>query len=797
MAKTYIGEFNNSQIDYTNNSDLSQKVIIRIADLYDPSEDIVDISLADNPVLIRLVDNSEDKFTPIRSKSCEIRLHTTPNINLLTFGTGGDNQFSVEVSIDNVENYVFKGWLSVSDIRQDFQPDPNVLVLTATDGLGFLKDAPLTDVNGNKFVGLHKISEYIAACLAKTGTFDVPNFWVAEMNIKESTQVTNYEGHFYNTMYLDAKTFEKGIGEFEDCFTVLEKILGESCELSWNKTGWLIKNIDEFINVPSKRVQFDSTGAVQYEYAPFTFEKNIGSDMSQYSLGFMNDDAQVSLQRPYKTVIHEYRFEPPEEIPCNVNFERGDFLGTLPDETIDGVTYTAKKYRLDCWDLLKGSPPTFNTVPTGDLYIKKLFDEFEQESSRYAVVKWPTSPPEALVVRSNGIEVEFGDSFDFTWDFAIEQNLSIGTGNLIVASILLEGNNGTYWFLDDPSGVASNTLTFPADPNTTMKWAQSNANWTVNYKLLTINVDTNTIDNNQSRTVSVGKVDKIPVDGKLFIIFHWGNNVSFASSTLHLSNLNFSYKPLINGTYRQYSGTENQVDQGGLSKAIRDQQVYISDVSKPLFKGCLRKRVGDYLIMGGAISPIQFFDGNSFQINGYYAWLFPPGLPLLISGTGLNNTNDVYVLSAEYALIPNKTVVTLSKDTVAETDNTYAISTIQFGLTEGFYNSLLYPSGPPSAAEVKPFSQMRVQAVFNQYNRVFTAFEGAIDGLDTNGDVPDLIHSYYIKDSHPATDYKTFKLLHMEQNLDLCEWGFYLIEVYDSTIPKVYTGHTFKYIQND
>jgi hypothetical protein len=40
-------------------------------------------------------------------------------------------------------------------------------------------------------------------------------------------------------------------------------------------------------------------------------------------------------------------------------------------------------------------------------------------------------------------------------------------------------------------------------------------------------------------------------------------------------------------------------------------------------------------------------------------------------------------------------------------------------------------------------------------------------------------------------------LLHMDQNYDLCEWGLYLIEVYDSTIPKVYTGHSFKFLQND
>ena len=801
MAKLYFGEFSNSQVQYSDNSDLSQNVIVRIIDILDPSNDEVDIELADNPVSFRIVDNSEDKFTPIRSKACEIRVFTNPNFNIMTFGTGGDNQYQVEICMNISDNVIFKGWLSVSDLRQDFQPDPNVLVLTATDGLGFLKDLPLTDFNGNRFTGMHRISEYIAGCLAKTGT---PDFLIAEMNIKESTQQTDLNGHFFYTMYLDARTFESSLGEFENCFTVLEKILGEYCELSQQKGRWYIRAIDEFDAQPSKQIRFTQTGQLSNELAPAVYQKSIGSDMTLYTLGFMNDDAQISLQRPYKFIRHEYKFEPPQELPCNVNFERGDFIGTLPDETIDGVTYTAKKYHLDCWDLLKGSPATFSTYSTGDLYIKRLFDEFEQESSRYAVVKWPTSPPEALVIKSTGIDVQFGDSFEMSWDIAVEQNLSIGTGNLIVASILLEGNDGTYWFLDDPSGVASNTLTFPADPDTTMQWAQSNANWTTNYKLLTINVDTNTIDNNQFRSISIGKVNKIPVDGKLYVIFHWGNNASFASSTLHISNVNFTYRGLINGSYQEYTGTENKVEQSGDYKASRDQQVYISDGPKLSFKGCLQKRVGDYLIMGGAQATITFYNGNYFTLPGYWTWLFPDGLPLLISGTSLNNSNDVFVVSTAYSIVGNVTTVTLSRQTFAEVDSNYAISTIRFGLTEGFYNAAVFPDGPPDPSYVKPFAEIRAQAVWNQFNRVFTAFEGTIDGLDTNDvdalgryDLPDLMHSYLIMDRHPGTDNKTFKLLHMDQNLDLCEWGFYLMEVYDSTIPKVYTGHSFKYIQND
>ena len=489
-------------------------------------------------------------------------------------------------------------------------------------------------------------------------------------------------------------------------------------------------------------------------------------------------------------------------MPCNSNFERGDFIADLPDETIDGVTYTAKKYAVDCWELLKGNPTTFDEYPSGSLYIRRLFDQYDQEQSRFLNVGWPTTSPEAMVVKSDGIQVQSGDSFKFSWDIAFDGNTSLGTGNIIVASILLEGNDGTYWFLDDPSGTASNTLSFPLDPDLTMQWYQSDANWSTNYKLLSINVDTNTIDNRQFRSISIDKVQKMPVDGKLYIIFHWGNDVTFAGVTLLISNINFTYRGLINGTYDAYNGMENKVEQAGDYKASRDKEVYLSDGPKLAFKGCLQKRVSDYSIMGGATATITFATGNYFQLPGYWTWLFPKGLPLLISGTTYNNTNDTYVTDVAYSIVGNVTTVTLSTNTISEVDSSYSISTIRFGFTEGFYNAAVFPSGPPDSSYVKPFGQMQTEAVWNQFNRVFSIFEGTIDGLDTyvldsldRYDLPDLMHSFFLEDAHPATTNKKFKLLHFDQDPDLCEWNGVFIEVLDYTIPKVYTGHSFKYLE--
>jgi hypothetical protein len=801
MPKLYIGRFTNSQVLYSDNSDFGQEVIVKIIDVTDASDQEIEIELADDPVTIRVVDNNEDKFTPIRSKACELRLHTSPNINIMTFGGGGDNQYKVQIRMDSSDLDVFEGWLSISDLRQDFQPDPNVLVLTATDGLGFLKDVPLTDYYGNQFRGVHRLADYIAGCLRKTG---LEKSLIAEMNVKESTQATNYLGHMYNTIYLDAKTFMSSVDEYENCFTVLEKILGEYCELSQQKNEWYIRAIDEFDAQDSIQVRFNSAGEIQSQLPIVAYDKLIGSNMALYQMGFMNDDASMSLQRPYKYVRHTFSLDQPFEVPCNSNFERGDFITDLPNEVINFETYTQKKYKLECWDLLKGSPPTFNQFPSGDLWIKRLFEGFNREAFRYVVVNWPTNPPEALVVKSKGIDVAFGDRFTLSWDFAFGQNLGLGTGNLIVASILLEGNDGSYWFLGDPSNVATTSLTFPADENTQMQWYLSNANWSTNYKLLQINENFGAYNNTEFRSITIGNVQELPVSGKLYIIFHWGNNASFAPNDLRLNNVRFEYIGQINGAYGAFTGFENKVEQAGDYKAKRDVEVFVTDSPKLLYKGTFQKVVGDTLVIGGADATITFYNGDYFTLPGFWTWKFVPGMTLLISGTTNNNSNNAVVTDVAYSIIGNVTTVTLSITTVAEVDSSYAISTLRYGLTEGFYNGAVFPSGPPDPTYIKPYSQIQNEAVWNQFNRVFTAFEGTIDGLDTyvkDGedriDIPDLMHSFFIMDAHPATNNKKFKLLHMDQNYDLCEWGLFLVEVYDSTIPKVYTGHSFKYLQND
>ena len=59
----------------------------------------MDIELSATPVLMEVIDNDEDKYTPIRSKQLTIQLHTSTEIDISTFSEGGDNRYYVEFAV--------------------------------------------------------------------------------------------------------------------------------------------------------------------------------------------------------------------------------------------------------------------------------------------------------------------------------------------------------------------------------------------------------------------------------------------------------------------------------------------------------------------------------------------------------------------------------------------------------------------------------------------------------------------------------------------------------------------------
>lgn len=778
MANFYTGSFVNTQVDYTDNSPNEQTFYVKITDVTVFDESVQELELADAPVVLQTVDNSEDKFTTIKSKSCTLRVFTTDLVNAMTFANGGDNQYKVEISVNSETDIIYTGWLSISDLGQTFQPDPNVLVLTASDGIAFLRDIPLTDSEDRFLTGPHALIRYISWCLQKTGLeLDI---WV-QMNILEQNAIYDYpEYHFYNYIYTDAQTFEQEVGSLETCYSVLEKILGEFCEISQQKNVWFIKSIDEANYAQFRICRFDYEGT-PVDYITETYTKDIGADSSLYSLAFMNDDSRLSLQRPYKFVEHNFDYDYPIESITNMPFDRGDVL--------DDTNPLEKTYNLDNWTMIQGVPGYY-TAPSSLQYINRVFDANGYETDRYVVITPKPYTGMSLQLQtytqSEAFYIQERDKFNVSVDWRLENNIGSGGGNYNLMQVVLKGDDGSWWLL----GV-------PTIGSTEYAWYDTN-NWTVNTGKGLISVDWDE-DLTEWQNVS-WEAPPAPVGGKLYVWLYQFNQISNSPDDVDIwySNLSFTYLPYINGSYQKYSGQRHKSEQVIDNKASRQSSVFITDSPKRELKGAMLRRLLDAtLYTGGA----EFSADNSITLNGFYTPYFDVNDYIRVTNTTLNN-KVFRLISVNYSLALNKTVLGTEQETVIESDASITIQDYIYELTSEFYDSIDWPGGGAPSEDIYPYGQHQNQAVWNQFNRVFSAFEATIDGLDTDTvdalglpDLPDLMHMYRQNDTHPATYNKQFKCLHYEQDTDNCEWSIYMIEVGDGSYPKTYIGHSFKYIQ--
>lgn len=790
MANYYKGSFVNTQVDYSDNSPNEQTIYVKITDVTEDDGSEVALELADAPVTLQTVDNSEDKFTTIKSKSCTLRVFTSNNVNAMTFANGGDNQYKVEIAINSESDIIYTGWLSISDLGQTFQPDPNVLVLTASDGIAFLRDVPLSDEDDRYLSGPHSLIDYISWCLQKTG-LDL-DIWV-QMNLLEENAIYDYpEYHFYNYVYLDAQTFEKEVGILEDCYSVLEKILGEFCEISQQKNVWFIKSIDEAGYENMRICQFDYEGT-PLAYQTVNYLKEIGPTET---MAFMNDDARLSLQRPYKSVIHTYDYQYPIELVQNIDFEKGTAT-TEPDPTQPTSTGI---YKPEGWVLARATDGTggiwFDAYPQAGAR-GEIIKEFEYgyEKDRYLVVEHEDVVGTDYIhyVKGSQFYVQKGDLLKISVD--VGQDTTLTSVNPV--HVWLNPDQGNYYYTWQLDTTSLNSEGQPV----TNQWVSKNKPLTAAIadnpfaQMWRMNLQTVSAGDEIPKYKTISGEIEVPETGRITIRLCTNLNI-FAP--YYFSNLNIQIVPRVNGSYQKYTGQEHKSEQAVDNKASRDNTVFMTDAPRIEMKGAMTRRLlGDILYSGNA----AFETGNGVTLDGFQTPLFNLNDYVRVRNTTSNN-GTYRIVGINYSFVTDKTVLEFAESTTSEIDASTILDEYIYQLTDAFYDSIEWPGGGAPTEDIYPYGQHQNQAVWNQFNRVFSAFEATIDGLDTDTvdslnlpNLPDLLHCYQQTDSHPATDYKQFKVLHYEQDTDNCEWSLYMIEVTDSNYPKTYIGHSFKYVQ--
>jgi hypothetical protein len=724
--------------------------------IYWNSEDtIIELELTDDPCRDIVIDNSEEKFTPIRARQLQISIYSSNDIDIDVFSQGGDNRFSVDWYIDDVLN--FTGWLSMGDMEQEILPDPNVIILTAVDGLGYLSDLLLTDFDGNNPENECRIIDFLLWALAGTGK---ELNLRAMFNIREETALpinsdTTGTGHLFYFNWLDAKTFEDKINVSIDAYEAISRILGHEAVLFQYLGEWRIVRIDEMeYGINGTWYGWDWQGATLGR----TYETNEASVGVGEEYSWMDDDGRRSNQRMIKMLKLIFNYRLPLEIPCNKDFERG--------EIIDDSSPTEKTYNIECWQKLWSNTSTDDEKENG-IYIKREFAN-DTEAERYVVLE---ADSDFTFIKSSRIFCNAKDKFTLNVTRRLSSDVG-GSGAYRDADVQvrLYGDDGTFWTCHPHNSGAGEQVRYWEQCTSTFR---TNQHWFYH--------EGNASDD-QREAVSLydGESAEIPVSGYIQILIYRSSLYGSTRDT-YIDSMTLDY--YANGSYRKYTAHERTIEQDVRTRNIKEEEVYLDNSPSRQFKGALLVHSGNTEIYSGSAT---FSDGSSVQVPGDLYSYFLPGMRIIISGSTSNNIS-AKIVSVNYLILVDATQIVFDEATVSELAGAITISEMRFSLAGLFYNGAQEPDGPLFP---KQYGEIQAFDVWNQFNRTIMIAEGTVDHSNP---APALINKWFLTD-FPAA--KMFLLLHYEYDSYLCEWRAYFMETSDQNELKSYTGHSLKYITN-
>lgn len=578
--------------------------------------------------------------------------------------------------------------------------------------------------------------------------------------------------HFYEAVYMGTITLEKEVGEAEDCYTGLEKILGEYCFCCQYKGEWWICSVDEYDGNPFYIASFDENGVYQSISGATTLPQQIGKDAAATYGRFINADQLVRRNRPHGIVKETFRYETAKEAVCNMAFIRGDVI-TAPDLAAPEST---GDYVLDCWRLRK----TSGTI-TSTKYTQRTF-KFGAEDQRYAVITPQSGSATPYdFIESEGIDMELNDkgSFGFSFRFANEISGS-GFYSYFLVKIYLKGDDGNwyYWWstddLDDPSTYRWTVSAIETDRAVATTWNLGD------------------IDEREWRSVTV-EFGPLPVAGKLYIGLYQGKQGGHSSDNqnIYYTGLSFTYKAFINNSYELFKGHTNRVDRveaGYL--ALRERQVYIGDSPRREFKGAMYLLTrGDEIFTG----TVSFGSLGQFEMTGDLRSTFLAGMQIIVTNSVSNNITG-QITSVNYVIVGNTTTVFTDQATTTELSVSVTIYEQRFTLTKLFYSAAVFALAyATSYVNCHPYGYLQVFTVWNQLRNAITKVTGSAKWIaGTNW--PDLIHKYELTapDGNVANRY--FIVISFEQDWKTNQATVGLIEIYKTDGKNYDDTFTFKYI---
>lgn len=500
----------------------------------------ITLNPAEFPFVLQEYNTEDDIFKPIRGQQATINFIANSSINIDDFYSNSDTYCRVYFYFVNMITPYWVGYTTQDDYQQEWTNQIKVITLKATDGLGLLKSQQFGE--GSAIEGYYTPFYYILYCLNNTAAYNIRYLNVVNSLFNTTSDNTSPVNPLAQ-LYIDAKTFSIGDGEYDDKYTVLEKINKAYNQTLFQYRGrYYIFRIEELYcpTTTNYRIySYDTLGFPdQWSFTTGRYDIEIGVNESIMPI---EPRMLKMINRNVKKTEVDFFYSYPSEFITNQNFKRGSLTSSSSTEKI---------YTVNDWYAYKG---TFASpvATTQDHYRKDVLDAngvvtdsyiyMVQESSGYNW--WQSSP----------VNVYKNDVIDLSFLVGVTANRS-SNKKLTVAYVVVRTSASTGYYLDD-------------DGNWTYYGSLSNAN-----KSLTIKFDSNNLLE-ANRYLEKSILSKpIPADGFLEVILY--NNISWK-----FSQLQFRYQGALgNITTANIAGhKEYYVKDGDIRFNVQDQ-IYLADI---------------------------------------------------------------------------------------------------------------------------------------------------------------------------------------------------------------------------
>ena len=492
------------------------------------------------PFVLREFNTDDNLFKSIRPFLAEIQIVTnSSSVTIDSFLADQDTDIEVRFYCANI--LYWSGFVLQDDFQEVYENQNHILVITATEALGLLKDKQLSD-EGVEIEVKKTPYELIEICLQDSSKPLVD--YTLVNNLYHTSMTSTLPDTSLNQCLIDARTFETSPRTYEDCYTVLDKV-----NTAFNQTifqyenRWFINRIEDLYTNGNLR-GYTKIGGVSTSFNK-RFDLEVGENseikpIAPQMLKFIN-------RKPKETIV-TFNYDRLAEVIKNSSFSRGNLFATFPTE---------KRYEINSWTL---SGP-------GYFYRKELFDsKFGALIDNYVEIDQGTSSDN--IIFSTTAEVNKSERIKFSIDTKF--NFTFSTANLRTAQILLVGDNGTNY----------NLLR-------TGEWVVFPTNGTF------IEVDYNSSQNiipNEWNTIEI-ESNSLP-DGGFITVYLVSPNTFIPFNSRQFKNLVFEIINRVDGFIEELDGIEVKFTKPENLKSNNNYILYLNDYISESYKGLIYEMDG-------------------------------------------------------------------------------------------------------------------------------------------------------------------------------------------------------------